>query len=173
MKQIVISFPSAEDVGASAVRRRRIFPAGSSYDLAAIMDDLNVRFFGGSVEAAITWGRARASSRRRRRRRHITLGSYCRRRKIITIHPHLDREGIPRYFVEAIVFHEMCHQVAGEERAGGVRRIHTPKFKELERRYPMFAEAKRWAKANFTYLLGGEAPAMTNEQASRSGPAAS
>jgi len=155
MKQISLPFPSATDVGAKRHRHRRIVTAGGIYDLASIMEELNRRFFGNSVEASITWGRRGASSRRRRRGRHITLGSYCGRSRMITIHPRLDCPSIPRFFVEAIVYHEMCHQVAGEERVGSRRRVHTAKFKELEHRYPMFAEAKRWAKDNIELLING------------------
>ena len=157
MRQIVLPFPSAADVGA-APRRRSLRPEGKAHDLAAMLEDLNRRFFEGGISARITWGRGRTASRRRRRRRHITLGSYCRRTKLITIHPHLDRECVPPFFVEAIVFHEMCHEIAGVERAGGMRRVHTPRFRELERRYPMYAEAKRWAKENIGLLLANATP---------------
>lgn len=152
MKQIFLPFPSAADVGAT-VRRGRIKPEGDAHNLAAILADLNRRFFDDGIRARITWGRGRTAPRRRRRRRHITLGSYCRRKELITIHPHLDRANVPPFFVEAIVFHEMCHEVVGEERAGGRRRVHTPRFHELERRYPMYAEAKRWAKENIELIL--------------------
>jgi len=154
MTQYSIPFPSAADVGAKSPRRARIAAAGAVYDLSAIFEDLNLRFFGGTVMARIRWGRRRVPSRRRfKRSRHITLGSYSRRRLLITIHPNLDRDEIPQFFVEAIVYHEMCHEIAGEERAGGRRRLHTPRFKELERGYPMFAEARRWAKENINCLL--------------------
>ena len=185
MKQYAIPFPSAADVGAARARARSLAPAGVVHDLAAIFAELNERFFGNAVKSQITWGRGRtkAASRRRRKSRHITLGSFSRRHSLITIHPNLDRPDVPRFFVESIVFHEMCHEVVGEERRDGRRLIHTPRFHEQERRYPQFAEARAWARGNIGYLLGNDpapkrerdhfAPTMTNEQASTSAPPSS
>ena len=154
MIQYTIPFPSATDVGATRRLRKNLAPAGAVHDLSIILEELNRCFFGSEVQSRITWGRGRVPSRRRfKRTRHITLGSYCRRQNLITIHPNLDRPGVPRFFVEAIVFHEMCHEVAGEERVGGMRRLHTRRFRELERRYPMYGEAKAWARSNMESLF--------------------
>lgn len=136
-----------------ARKRRAVFSKGEHYDLAQILDDLNTRYFGSKIMARITWGRSRNHHRGFKRSRHITLGSYDRQGKLVIIHPNLDRERVPRFFVEAIVFHEMCHELVEGETKGGRRRIHTPGFRDMEKRFPMFVEARRWAKENMNYLL--------------------
>nr|HPM41713.1 hypothetical protein [bacterium] len=83
---------------------------------------------------------------------------YCRRKNLIRIHPRLDRDGIPPFFIEAVVFHEMCHEVAGEERSGKTRRVHTARFRELERKNPLFEKARAWGKSNASYILSGSLP---------------
>lgn len=134
------------------IRRTVLRPAGRHHDLTAILSELNARFFDGTITAAITWGRGGAR-KRRRRSRHITLGSYSRTHRLITIHPALDGPLVPRFFVEAIVFHEMCHEIAGEERSGGRRRLHTEAFRALEMSYPLWADAKRWGRENLNLLI--------------------
>lgn len=137
-------------------RKRAIRSEGRHHDLIQIFNDLNLKYFGGKIVAGITWGLGRNVRRGFRRSRHITLGSYDRLRKLVIIHPNLDRENVPRFFVEAIVFHEMCHELVVGETKGGRRRIHTPAFKDMEKRFPMFVEARQWAKENIGYLLSGK-----------------
>ena len=57
-------------------------------------------------EARITWGPVAA---RGKRRRSIKMGSFAVEDRIIRIHPALDQECVPDYFVAWIVFHEMLH----------------------------------------------------------------
>ncbi|MFH0798884.1 MAG: hypothetical protein V2A66_01740 [Pseudomonadota bacterium] len=144
----------------SHVPRRRamdIRPSGEHHDLAEILSDISRRFFDGAVGARITWGRGRLKRPRRgRRSRHITLGSYSSKEKLIVIHPNLDRPRVPRRVVESIVFHEICHEVAGEAQGGKRRRLHTREFRELERGYPHFAQAGEWVRKNLDYLLKNE-----------------
>lgn len=136
------------------VRNRKVTAAGACHDLAEIFDDLNGRFFGRTVDAKITWGRA--GGRRRgwfRRSRHITLGSYSRNDRIISIHPNLDRNFVPRFVVGSIVYHEMCHQLSAGESKNGRISMHTKGFRELESQYPNLLVAKEWVRKNFSKLL--------------------
>ncbi len=136
------------------LRKRKLMTKGRSFDLSAIMADLNKLYFDNRVDAAITWGRVRPLARRRwRKSRHITLGSYCSREKTIVIHPNLDRQRVPKYVVEAVIFHEMCHHAIPRKSANGQWRSHTREFRKLEKSYPLLAQAKKWEDENLDYLL--------------------
>ena len=115
---------------------------GEVHDLKAIFDDLNARFFGGGIQAKITWG----GTRRRRPRRHnsIKMGSYSVEDRLIRVHASLDRAFVPRYFVDWIVFHEMLHQVYDIPVVGGRRRFHTAEFRAAERAFSHYPQASRW-----------------------------
>jgi hypothetical protein len=123
---------------------------GRIYDLAEIYSMLNARWFENSVRARIGWGRRGRNGRRR----SIKMGVYFHDQKIIRIHPALDDERVPRYFVEMVVFHEMLHQVfppeAGDE---GRRTVHGPQFRAAERRYPDYERARAWEAAHLHLLL--------------------
>ena len=120
---------------------RRLCTVGRHFDLKSIFDSLNARYFNGSVTCAITWGRLPT----RRRRRSIRFGCFSEERNLIRVHPLLDAEYVPEYFVRYIVFHEMLHAYLGVGRTdSGRRQIHCAHFKELERRYPDYARAVAW-----------------------------
>jgi hypothetical protein len=125
---------------------RRLAPAelvtrGRFHDLAAIFADLNAKFFDNTITAGITWGKMP----RRLPRRTIRFGSYAPHSHLIRIHPLLDQENVPRFFVRYIVFHEMLHAHLGiEETPNGRRRIHPPRFVEMEKEYPEYRRALRW-----------------------------
>jgi hypothetical protein len=124
---------------------------GEVHDLKAIFDELNARFFGGTIQARITWG----GTRQRRPRRHnsIKMGSYSVEDRLIRVHPSLDRPFVPRYFVDWIVFHEMLHQVFAIPVVHGRRQFHTRRFREAEARFPRHAESARWEKQHLAQLL--------------------
>jgi predicted SprT family Zn-dependent metalloprotease len=120
---------------------RRLHTAGVVYDLRTLFDEVNAAHFGGSVTAAITWGRRPNS----KRRRSIRFGSYSVEEHLIRIHPYLDNPRVPEFFVRYIVYHEMLHAHLGiEESATGRRRIHTAEFKRIERAYPDYSRAEAW-----------------------------
>lgn len=135
-------------------RRAALEPRGRHHDLAAILADLNARYFGGTVEAAIGWGRAAPA---RGGQRSMKLGSYAPGERLIRIHPALDRDWVPRYFVESIVFHEMLHEIHGLEVMEGRRRIHSPAFRADERRFQHHALARAWERTFLDRLLRREA----------------
>lgn len=125
---------------------------GQFHDLATLYQEVNRDYFDGKVDAPITWGRIGAFSRRR----SIQFGSYLPGQHLIRIHPLLDQEFVPKYFVRYIVFHEMLHAVLGiEENEQGRRSIHSPEFRWREKAYPDYARATAWAndKAHFRRLL--------------------
>lgn len=129
-------------IRASSGRRVRVRTRGAFVDLQRLFDEVNREHFDNSVRSAITWGRMPTG---RGRRRSIRLGSFTPEDNLVRIHPLLNQEFVPEYFIRYIVFHEMLHAHLGVDCGpGGRRRIHTPEFNRLERAYPDFAKATAW-----------------------------
>ena len=127
-----------------------IFTAGEHHDLRAIFDELNARYFGDRIDAAITWG---ARSGRPRRRNSIKMGSYSVEDRLIRIHRSLDRAFVPRFFVAWIVFHEMLHQVHDIRVKNGRREFHSKEFLADEAGFEFFTQAKHWERSHLDALL--------------------
>lgn len=123
---------------------------GQHHDLHDIMDDLAKRHFGGRAEARITWGKR---VRPKRRQRSLQLGTYLPEERLIRIHPVLDQPWVPRYFVEAVVFHEMLHHAMPAEVKNGRRHYHTSAFRKRERSFEYHVAAERWQEENLWRLL--------------------
>jgi predicted SprT family Zn-dependent metalloprotease len=137
-----------------ARRTGALRPAGAHFDLRRLFDEVNAAHFGGTVTAAITWGKRGNGARRRQRT--IRFGSYTVQDNLVRLHPALDQAFVPEHFVRYIVFHEMLHAHLGiEESETGRRRIHTREFVRIERTYPDYAKARAWEakSANIRKLL--------------------
>ncbi|MEY4575606.1 MAG: hypothetical protein RL701_309 [Pseudomonadota bacterium] len=135
-------------------KRRRIplATAGTHHDLDEIYRAVNARYFENSVEAKITWGRD-ATQQQRAVRRSIKLGSYTARDRLIRIHPALDADFVPRFFVEYIVYHEMLHYVVPPTVRRGRRDLHGANFTARERQFHDYPAALIWERDNLDRLL--------------------
>ncbi len=121
----------------------RIEPVGRVYNLKRLFDRLNREYFSGQLDTIVTWGRR--SPRRAVRKR--TLGSYNAETRTIRINPILDSPGVPSYFIEYVLYHEMLHAYLGIKKDHrGRMRAHTPRFRELERRFRHYNKAVEWEK---------------------------
>jgi hypothetical protein len=137
--------------------RTRISPArttplraqGVHHDLEAIYRRLNAEHFDGAVDARIGWGWWRGGGRRRT----IKTGVYVHDSRTIRIHPTLDRAEVPEFYVAAVIFHEMLHQVIPVQSRNGRRMIHGPAFRERERTFPDHLRAKAWEGSHLAILL--------------------
>ena len=131
---------------------RPLATQGEHHDLYAIFTTLNDRYFGGTVDALVTWGRG---GRRPagRSRRSIKLGSYSTLERLIRVHPVLDRPWIPRYFVAYVLYHEMLHHVVPAVARGRRRLHHPPKFVERERLFRDYERALAWERTHLHRLL--------------------
>jgi hypothetical protein len=123
---------------------------GEIFDLQDLFDGLNQKYFGGRIDARITWGQRTA---KRRRRNSIKMGSYSVEDRLIRIHPSLDRKFVPRFFVEWIVYHEMLHQVHDIPLIGGRRIFHTPEFLAEEAKFDQYDRARQWERDYLNRLL--------------------
>jgi hypothetical protein len=131
--------------------RHSLRTQGKKHDLKAIFGRLNDTYFQGMVDASVTWGRA--AKRPSRQRTCIKLGTYCADRKLIRIHPALDRSWVPRYFVEYVVFHEMLHHMMPMPVRDGRRELHSSEFREREQRFRQYARAIEWERLHVGRLL--------------------
>jgi hypothetical protein len=140
--------------GFRLVRRKRNAPLvtkGRNHDLLTLFNDLNERYFGGGVNALITWGKHPV--KRSEARKTIKLGSYSLVDRLIRVHPSLDRKWVPRYFVAYIVYHEMLHHVIPGSRGLGRVNLHPPEFKAREPEFRHFGRAIDWERRHVARLL--------------------
>lgn len=119
--------------------RKHIHSAqGVIYDLDAIFDDLNHRFFYGLMgRPRLTWSRTRARNR---------LGHYDPAHNTIVISRLFDSPQVPQYAVDYIVFHEMLHLKHPVRLRGSRRCVHSREFLAEEKEFPHWREAQRFLK---------------------------
>jgi len=114
-------------------------PRGHAWDLVEMFDELNQRFFGGMMtRPELGWSVRTSKS---------TLGHYDPCHHAIVLSRVLDRPDIPRVAVEFVMFHEMLHLVHPVEHRGLRRCVHTAEFREAEKAFPAFLEARAILKA--------------------------
>ncbi|HEX6244899.1 MAG TPA: SprT-like domain-containing protein [Polyangiales bacterium] len=136
----------------TARRLRGLRTRGRKHDLQAIFGRVNDTYFQGMVDASVGWGR-RTRATNDGQRTSIKLGTYCADRKLIRIHPALDRSWVPRYFVEYVVFHEMLHHMMPMPVKDGRRELHPPEFREREQRFRHYLRAIEWERSHIGRIL--------------------
>ena len=124
---------------------------GKVFNLRAIFRNLNAEYFGGRFPRyRIVWGRKVKG----RPKDQIVFGTIQEEDRIIRIHPLLDRRLVPTWFLEYVVYHEMCHAVVRDQfDSAGRRIVHHDKFFERERRFRWFRRAKNWEQENLARFL--------------------
>ncbi len=124
---------------------------GRYFNLRDHFNKLNARYFGSRLRGyTILWGRKRAG----RPRNGIVFATIQEEDRLIRIHPLLDRSFVPTWFLEYVIYHEMCHAVVRDEYDRAGRRIvHHDKFHERERRFHWFRRAKSWEQENLARFL--------------------
>lgn len=117
--------------------------AFSHHDIQKYGRDLNRLYLQGRSTALICWGKRST----RRSRRSIRFACYDPERNMIIMNRKLDRDIIPGYFVEYVLFHEMLHEVLGIDIGpGGKRIIHGKLFRLMEKTFPDYDKAVRFEK---------------------------
>jgi predicted metal-dependent hydrolase len=119
-------------------RKRIVSAQGLAYDLEAVFDELNTRFFHGLLaRPRMTWSRAHARNR---------LGHYDPAHNAIVVSRVFDDFRVPRHAVEYIVYHEMLHLKHPVKLRGSRRCVHSGEFQAEERLFPRLEEAKAMLK---------------------------
>jgi hypothetical protein len=117
-------------------RKRMKPPQGETYDLDAVFDDLNARFFHGLLaRPQMTWSQGHARNR---------LGHYDPAHNAIVISRAFDHPRVPRSVLEYIVYHEMLHLKHPVRLRGSRRCVHSPEFQAEERLFPAASEARKF-----------------------------
>jgi hypothetical protein len=118
--------------------KRYFGPEGRFYNLEAVFDSLNLRFFGGLLgRPQLTWSEQMAKR---------SLGHYDAAHNTIVVSRVFDRPSSPLYALEYLLYHEMLH-LKHPVRMRGLRRcVHSREFKAEEARFPQLAEALAFIK---------------------------
>ena len=124
---------------------------GRYFDLRDIFDKINGRYFNDALQDyTITWGRRR----RLAPENYFVFGTIQEEDRIIRIHPRLDADFVPKWFLEYVVYHEMLHAMVPDEiDATGRRRVHTEEFQRQERNFRYFRRARQWEDENLARFL--------------------
>lgn len=122
---------------------------GSVHDLDAVVAEQRKLLPGFEQPVVITWGRFGRAPRRVLRLGSCEPGDV----PVIRIHPVLDHETVPDWFLGFLVYHELLHVVHPPE-TGGVRRVvHSAVFRRAERAHPDYTRSLEWERRNLQTLL--------------------
>jgi hypothetical protein len=114
--------------------------SGKFHDLCGLYDEINREYFGGTINAVITWGSRSPRYAVKKR----TVGSYSERSNMIRINPVLDRKTVPRYYVAFIIYHEMLHAALRIAIQGRRRSVHSREFRKREKLFKDYEKVQAW-----------------------------
>ena len=109
---------------------------GTHHDLETIFAQLNRRHFAGRLHRPRLGWSARPW--------RTQLGCFDPALDQIVLSSRLDRENMPRYVVEYVLFHEMLHVKHPIRRASCGLQAHSAEFRRQEKRFPLFDRARRF-----------------------------
>jgi hypothetical protein len=113
-------------------------PRGRFYDLDAVFEDLNTRFFHGLMaRPRLSWSQTKT--------RRI-LGHYDPAHNAIIISRIFDHPAVPRYVLDYIVYHEMLHLKHPVKLRGSRRCVHSAEFQAEEKLFPRAEQANTFLK---------------------------
>lgn len=111
---------------------------GKARDLGVVFDYVNTCYFSGAIRRpTLAWT---SESPRRR------LGYYFEPLNLLAINSVMDSEGVPRYVLEFVMYHELLHHIDADSHRRGKRIHHTKRFREQERRFNHFDDAEKWLR---------------------------
>ena len=107
---------------------------GVHHDLAASFERVNAAYFQGSLRRPrLAWSRTFAARR---------FGHYDHAHDTVVVNAVLDRQSVPAAAVDFIVYHELLHKHLGLMWSSNRMAAHTPEFRERERQFKQYDEAK-------------------------------
>jgi len=117
--------------------RKRISSAnGHRFNLEEIFDELNTCYFHGLMgKPRLTWSSNASRS---------SLGHYDPAHNTIVVSRIFDREAVPRFALEYLLFHEMLHLKYPVKLRGSKRCVHPPEFQAEEKSFPHYEQAKKF-----------------------------
>jgi len=132
-------------------RQLHFGPEGRYFDLRAIFDKINGKYFANRLRNYIvTWGRRRKLPPKE----YFVFGTIQEEDRLIRIHPMLDARFVPAWFLEYVMYHEMLHAFVPDKfDASGRRIVHHEKFNRREREFRFYRRAKKWEDENLARFL--------------------
>lgn len=128
-------------------RRRQVAGAmraqGEHHDLAELLETVLAEYFPELEAPRIGWGR-----RTRRKGRTVRLASYDPELHLIRVHPRLDKKIVPRFEMEMILYHELCHAYLAKTQSKEAGLRHDKTFRALESRHHHFKRSHEWETKN-------------------------
>src|SRR5262245_28357949 len=120
---------------ANASMLRRLSAGGMVYDLAAVEQGVRRKYLPGCPRVRIGWSQRATPS---------LMGKWVAmpagERNVIVINRLLDNPGVPAFYLDYVVFHELLHEIIPVRRQAG-RWVHHPsEFRRKERQFPHFEE---------------------------------
>jgi hypothetical protein len=107
---------------------------GVCYDLRDAFARVNKAYFAGKQSMPhLVWSETHT---------YRKFGHYDKTRDLVMVSTTLDAPDIPAYVVDFVVYHELLHRELGVRRVNGRRRIHTPEFRQRERRFRKYDKAQ-------------------------------
>jgi hypothetical protein len=150
---------ACDDPSASPIRKRRLAAnarrlgrlkaRGRHHDLQAILERVNAEYFGGALEARITWA-ARLGGLSTHR---IAEDGEGKPYHLITISRGYDGPDVTPEILGGVVYHECLHIAIPPRMEGGRRVVHGRDFRLRERQYAHFHEWRRWHREGLPRAL--------------------
>ncbi len=109
---------------------------GECHDLDRLFDRVNGEYFGGCLSRPrLAWTR---------RLTHRKFGHYECARDRVVLSLTLDAPRVPAFVVEFVLYHEVLHRLHPPRWSGPRCLPHTREFREAERAFPQYREAREW-----------------------------
>ncbi len=118
-----------------------ICPVGKFYDLTLVFAAVNATYFGGELNARITWSNRIGGLSFHTVRKDPLSGETV---NLISISRGYDFENCPFYAVAGVVYHECLHIAVPPETVNGRRIVHGKVFRNRERRYLFYEDWNKW-----------------------------
>jgi hypothetical protein len=113
-------------------------PKGEYFDLDEVFERLNHEYFDGLLgRPQLGWSRAASRS---------MLGHFDPSHNAIIISRVFDRATVPSLALEYVMYHEMLHLRFPVDHSGARRRVHTAEFREAEKKFTRWKDAKEMLK---------------------------
>lgn len=125
-------------------------PKGRVHDLGALTDTIlaGPHLQDLRAQPVLFWGRPGSP------RRSLQLGLYDPEQHSVRIHPVLDDESVPEFFVGSVLFHELLHAAMPPHKDQRGRWVkHSAEFRRRERAHPDHGRAERWLDQNISRLI--------------------
>ncbi|MEO1268997.1 MAG: hypothetical protein AAFX99_12920 [Myxococcota bacterium] len=131
-------------------RRVRVRTRGHVHDLKALYADMVAQHLDCDPGLTVTWGRWG----RQGPLKSIRLGSYDPGRTLIRIHPLLDRETVPGWVIQFVLYHEALHHLYPPIRSRqGRNQLHHAEFLRQEALHPDYDRFECWQRTDLQALM--------------------